>query len=157
MYIFKLINPSFIGGLSCFHRGKYQDAKNYFSEGAKHDSSTKTGLNQWMIWCDEKMEKAKNANSDSAVATGASGCSKTEATTTSGPPKNSANSSEEKKSSDQVATNIPEQPKIKHDWYQTESTVVVEVRIKGLNKEQVKTVAENWDSKRHLLELSLTI
>lgn len=124
------------GGLSCFHRGKYQDAKNYFAEGAKHDSSTKTGLNQWMIWCDEKMEKAKNAKSDSAVATAASGCSKTEATTSG--PKNSANSSEEKKSSsDQVVANIPEQPKIKHDWYQTESTVVVEVRIKGLNKEQV--------------------
>merc|ERR1711931_393147 len=30
-----------------------------------------------------------------------------------------------------------EQPKIKHDWYQTETTVVVEVRIKGLDKDQV--------------------
>ena len=118
--------------MSCFHRGKYQDAKNYFAEGAKHDSSTKTGLNQWMIWCDEKMEKAKNAKSESAT----SGCSKTEATTSG--PKNSANSSEDKKSSsDQVVANIPEQPKIKHDWYQTETTVVIEVRIKGLNKEQV--------------------
>ena len=136
LYFVKLINPSFIGGLSCFHRGKYQDAKNYFAEGAKHDSSTKTGLNQWMIWCDEKMEKAKNAKSESAVATAASGCSKAEATTSG--PKNSANSSEEKKSSsDQVVANIPEQPKIKHDWYQTETTVVIEVRIKGLNKEQV--------------------
>merc|ERR1711971_989824 len=82
------------GGLSCSHRGKYQDAKNYFAEGAKHDSSTKTGLNQWMIWCDEKMEKAKNAKSESAVATAASGCSKAEATISG--PKNSANSSEEK-------------------------------------------------------------
>ena len=122
--------------MSCFHRGKYQDAKNYFAEGAKHDSSTKTGLNQWMIWCDEKMEKVKNAKSESAVATAASGCSKTEVTTSG--PKNSVNSSEDKKSSsDQVVANIPEQPKIKHDWYQTETTVVIEVRIKGLNKEQV--------------------
>ena len=118
--------------MSCFHRGKYQDAKNYFAEGAKHDSSTKTGLNQWMIWCDEKMEKAKNAKSESAT----SGCSKTEVTTSG--LKNSVNSSEDKKpSSDQVVANIPEQPKIKHDWYQTETTVVIEVRIKGLNKEQV--------------------
>ena len=31
-----------------------------------------------------------------------------------------------------------EQPKIKHDWYQTETTVVVEVRIKG----SVNTVVE---------------
>ena len=31
----------------------------------------------------------------------------------------------------------PEQPKIKYDWYQTESTVVIEIRIKGLNKDQV--------------------
>ena len=136
LYFVKLINPSFIGGLSCFHRGKYQDAKNYFAEGAKHDSSTKTGLNQWMIWCDEKMEKVKNAKSESAVATAASGCSKTEVTTSG--PKNSVNSSEDKKSSsDQGVANIPEQPKIKHDWYQTETTVVIEVRIKGLNKEQV--------------------
>merc|ERR1712241_788268 len=30
-----------------------------------------------------------------------------------------------------------EQPKIKHDWYQTETTVVVEVRIKGLDKDQL--------------------
>ncbi len=29
-------------------------------------------------------------------------------------------------------------PKIKHDWYQTETTVVVEVRLKGCDREAVK-------------------
>lgn len=29
-------------------------------------------------------------------------------------------------------------PKIKYDWYQTETTVVIEVRIKGLKDEDVK-------------------
>jgi suppressor of G2 allele of SKP1 len=33
---------------------------------------------------------------------------------------------------------MAEPNKIKHDWYQTETAVVVEVRIKGLKKEDVK-------------------
>ena len=33
---------------------------------------------------------------------------------------------------------MAEEPKIKHDWYQTETQVVVEVRIKGLKSEDVK-------------------
>lgn len=116
-----LIANAFLkGGLSCFHRGKYQEAKNYFTEGAKHDSSPKTGLKQWIIWCDEKM--AKMAKSDKNAATN-SEQKKTEAAPTEISPK---------------VPEIPqEQPKIKHDWYQTETTVVIEVRIKGLNKDQV--------------------
>jgi len=115
-----LIANAFLkGGLSCFHRGKYQEAKKYFTEGAKHDSSTKTGLNQWMIWCDEKMAKMAKTTD-----------------------KNVDTNSEQKKAAPAELTpkvaDIPkEEPKIKHDWYQTETTVVVEVRIKGLNKDQV--------------------
>ena len=30
-------------------------------------------------------------------------------------------------------------PKVKHDWYQTETHVVIEVRVKGLKPESVKT------------------
>jgi len=116
-----LIANAFLkGGLSCFHRGKYQEAKNYFTEGAKHDSSPKTGLKQWIIWCDEKM--AKLAKTDKNID------SNTEQKKTEETPKELTPKPEE----------IPkEQPKIKHDWYQTETTVVVEVRIKGLNKDQV--------------------
>jgi len=33
---------------------------------------------------------------------------------------------------------MAEEPKIKHDWYQTETQVVVEVRIKALKSEEVK-------------------
>ena len=33
---------------------------------------------------------------------------------------------------------MAEAPKIKHDWYQTETHVVVEVRIKGLKSDEVK-------------------
>ena len=41
-----------------------------------------------------------------------------------------------------TATNAMPAPKIKHDWYQTETHVVVEVRIKGLNPAEVKVTPE---------------
>jgi len=135
-----LIANAFLkGGLSCFHLGKYEEAKNYFSEGFKYDSSPKTGLKQWIIWCDEKMAKNKQKlvkshedKSDAAEA-------KKAETITS--PKNIESGGKEL---DHNASKTPppgpvapEQPKIKYDWYQTESTVVIEIRIKGLNKDQV--------------------
>ncbi len=133
------------GGLSCFHRGLYQEAKNYFSEGSKYDSSPKSGklkthnlryttslvvlrisfqgLRQWIIWCDEKMaKKTASANSEE----------KSQGT--------NSNTNDAPKPSEKVETAtiaIPEQ-KIKHDWYQTETTVVVEVRIKGLKQDHVQ-------------------
>lgn len=107
------------GGLACFHRGEYRRAKDYFQEGLKHDPSPQTGLNQWVHWCDEKMEKlAKSqAGAQNALA-------KEMSQAHIDPPKAPAAAVQEHK--------------IKHDWYQTETSVVVEIRIKGCNKDTVK-------------------
>ena len=105
------------GGVSCFHRGLYQEAKSYFKEGYKYDPSPRTGLNQWMIWCDEKMAKMVSK-----------GLKQVELQEKKEEPVKPAEV--------KVVAPLPE-PKIKHDWYQTETTVVVEVRIKGLANDKV--------------------
>lgn len=105
------------GGLACFHRGEYRRAKDYFQEGLKYDSSPKTGLNQWVHWCDEKMEKCAAKSKDGAQAALAQELSQAHID----PPKPPV-----------------QEAKIKHDWYQTETTVVVEIRLKGSKKDQVK-------------------
>ena len=109
------------GGVASFRLGEYGRAKDFFKEGMKFDSSTNTGFNQWLIWCDEKIAKfavhGKKAEANEKIA----------------------KANEQPKADDSCQQNIPmPPPKIKHDWYQTETTVVVEVRIKGLDKTQVK-------------------
>ena len=118
------VTKAFIrGGVAAFNMAQFGRAKNYFIEGQKLDSSVQTGLGQWIYWCDEKI--AKHGKGDSSDVK---------------PPKKddapaplSGN-----KTPAATATVVPMPvPKIKHDWYQTETTVVIEVRIKGLKKEDV--------------------
>jgi len=108
------------GGLACFHLGRFSDAKKYFHEAYKYDSSPKSGLNQWVIWCEEKMAKLglKDQNDEE------------------GKKAKEEKIEQPKVEKVNVTLAMPE-PKIKHDWYQTETAVVVEVRIKNLKKEDV--------------------
>ena len=124
-----------MGGVASFRLGEYDRAKDFFKEGNRFDSSSKTGFNQWMIWCDEKTAKLKKIAAENekvekiATAEAATSTIAKEQPTTSTP---SANAEE----TTPVNISMPT-PKIKHDWYQTESAVVVEVRIKGLSKDHV--------------------
>ena len=56
-----------MGGKASFHLGEYDRAKDFFKEGKRIDSSSKTGFNQWMIWCDEKMAKLKKISEEAAA------------------------------------------------------------------------------------------
>jgi suppressor of G2 allele of SKP1 len=113
------------GGVASFHLGQSAKAKNYFKEGFKLDSNPRTGLRQWQVWCDEKMAKEakKTAEIDALKAVALA---------------------KAKAAEPEVVVKVPvpalvnmHPSKIKHDWYQTETSVVVEVRIKGLNTNTV--------------------
>ena len=113
------------GGLALFHRGRYADAKKYFQEGLKYDPGSRANLNQWIVWCDDKIAKF-GPNAEKAKET------------ESKKKENIAKPISNAEAADSAPkVNLMPEPKIKHDWYQTETTVVVEVRIKGLDKDQV--------------------
>ena len=129
MVFMKIQNTSqyeiyFPGGVASFRLGQYDRAKDFFKEGNKFDSSSKSGFNQWMIWCDEKLAKLEAQGKKVDIPP--------KLEDKSGKPDDKPISSKE--DTPQIAMPAP---KIKHDWYQTETAVVVEVRIKGLNKDQV--------------------
>jgi suppressor of G2 allele of SKP1 len=124
-----LISKAFLrSGVASFHLGRYRESRNCFMEAEKVGSEA--GLKQWMSWCDEKIAKfgdfapgvkavpVKDNKTDDAKA-------RHEAETVQPEPQ-TASSSE-----------MPV-PKISHDWYQTETHVVVEVRIKKLTGDLVK-------------------
>jgi len=101
-----------MGGVASFRLGEYDRAKDFFKEGNRFDSSSKTGFNQWMIWCDEKMAKLKkNLEENEKVKMIATADAATKAKEQPTPPSNAEST---------TPFNIPmPTPKIKHDWYQT--------------------------------------
>jgi suppressor of G2 allele of SKP1 len=140
-------------GVASFHLGKYKEAKNSFTEAGKLDDSDK-GLRQWVSWCDEKISKfgddATKKSADPAttlpekksvvnpvpcdkVTPETSPSTLSEKSQSSEPTKPTPESSEPSESTPQPMPT----PKIKHDWYQTETHVIVEVRIKSLKPGEV--------------------
>jgi len=141
-------------GVASFHLGRYKEAKNTFSEAKKLDPEDK-GITQWMTWCDEKIAKFGEDASKRSTATQQEQAKPSEAAPTdTKSSKNSASDTDtsqtaESKSSTEAAAaketaapaapnNEMPVPKIKHDWYQTETHVIVEVRIKKLDPNDVK-------------------
>jgi len=127
-------------GVASFHLGRYKEAKNCFTEGQK--LGEESGLKQWMSWCDEKIKKFGDfAPGVKPLPVDPKKDVNTEVVT----PLSKLGVSEEVKSpSDNTAaaptpdsSSMPV-PKISHDWYQTETHVVVEVRIKKLSADQCK-------------------
>jgi len=116
-------------GVASFHLGRYSEAKNCFLEGRK--LGEEAGLKQWVAWCDEKIAKFGP-----------------------GPGVKKEVKVEEVKVEEVKEVKVEEQetaaettcdtqlsmpvPKISHDWYQTETQVVVEVRIKKLKADECK-------------------
>ena len=140
---FKLsLSKAFLrSGVSSFHMGNYAEAKNCFLE-AKKQSNPEMGLDQWVAWCEEKMAKLK-AQPDAQPSP-----------------------------APEVPTAIVAAPKlvaIKHDFYQSELQVVIEIRIKGLkpvdvnvkfDADTLKVAVNNintnvYDSKDYNLDLDL--
>ena len=126
-------------GVASFHLGRYREARNCFVEGGKVQGG-EAGLRQWLVWCDEKIEKFGD------TAPGAKTSNRTDDA------KSSSNSEavavkEEKPEAAAAAEPSPDQssqampvPKISHDWYQTETQVVIEIRIKKLAANMVKVI-----------------
>lgn len=132
-------------GVASFHLGRYKEAKNCFTEGQK--LGEEAGLKQWMAWCDEKIKKfgefapgVKPAPTPTPTESPKEVVNKEAAA----PPKPVATELAACSLSDKSATlpttdpTIMPVPKISHDWYQTETHVVVEVRIKKLSADQCK-------------------
>ena len=122
-------------GVASFHLGRYREARNCFVEGGK--LGTETGLRQWMVWCDEKIEKF----GDTAPGV------KTVRTPNKTDDTKSSSDSEAAKAETAVEPTSPSYdsqampvPKITHDWYQTETQVVIEIRIKKLAANMVQVM-----------------
>lgn len=124
-------------GVASFHLARYSEAKNCFTEGRK--LGEEAGLKQWMTWCDEKIakfgpgpgakadtEKPKKVESDSA--------NKSETANKSAV----ATDVEMPAAGAEFDPGAMPVPKVSHDWYQTETQVVVEVRIKKLKADECK-------------------
>ena len=142
-----LISKAFLrSGVASFHLGRYRESRNCFMEAEKVGSEA--GLKQWMSWCDEKIAKfgdfapgvkavpVKDNKTDDAKA-------RHEAEIVQPEPQ-TASSSEMPVPKVRQYT-APYQLncivcflQISHDWYQTETHVVVEVRIKKLTGDLVK-------------------
>jgi len=128
-------------GTASFQLGHYREAKNSFAEAAKLDPADK-GLSQWIAWCEEKIKKFgdthtskqqqpsdKKQQPEAAPSEGKS-CTATTNTPPAAP--------EAAPTQPTSTTNEMPVPKIKHDWYQTETQVIVEVRIKKLKEDEVQ-------------------
>jgi len=126
-------------GVASFHLGRYREARNCFVEGQK--VGEEGGIRQWLCWCDEKIAKfgdtapGVKAKPAEAAAAGGGGekRNKTDDAKTDQP---AAQPGAE--AAPEVDNNAMPVPKISHDWYQTETQVVVEVRIKKLSADMVK-------------------
>ncbi|XP_040563748.1 uncharacterized protein [Lepeophtheirus salmonis] len=113
-------------GIACFHMGKYKEAREAFSEGHKIDKND-SGFKQWIVWCDDKIKKIEQNHAENEP--------------TSSPPLPSDSKKIDENSHSSESPKSPpvdDTPKITHGWYQTASSVVVEVRIKNLNGEDLK-------------------
>lgn len=126
-------------GVASFHLGKYREAKNCFTEGQK--LGEEAGLKQWMAWCDEKIKKFGDfaPGVKPAVVDTQKEVTKKQETENSKPKAAQSDSP----TTDSKPDNLPDPnampvPKISHDWYQTETHVIVEVRIKKLAPDQCK-------------------
>jgi len=127
-----LISKAFLrSGVASFHLGRYRESKNCFVEAEK--VSSEPGLKQWMSWCDEKIAKFGD------LAPGVQSLKDTKPETDDAKAGLDAQPEAETAPPPPTNTNCEMPvPKISHDWYQTETHVVVEVRIKKLTGDLVK-------------------
>ncbi|XP_068211260.1 protein SGT1 homolog [Palaemon carinicauda] len=119
-------DANLVYGKALFFLGKFLEAKKAFAEGkekAGPELSTFNQFDQWIDWSEDRIKRIarKEAKTTCKEMNGHSD-EKTEKTEESNPP----------------AANVMPAPKIKHDWYQTETHVVITILIKNQKAEDVK-------------------
>jgi len=132
-------------GVASFHLGRYSEAKNCFTEGRK--LGEESGLKQWMTWCDEKIAKFGTGVPAKKEAEKKPGESEKKPDESEKKPVESEEKVKEDTRKEEGGETPAESqydpkampvPKVSHDWYQTETQVVVEVRIKKLKADECK-------------------
>nr|XP_045582817.1 protein SGT1 homolog isoform X1 [Procambarus clarkii] len=108
-----------VHGKALFNLGEYVESLETFNKGKAKAGSDLGGFDQfgqWTVWCEERIKKLGISDISSEAA------------------KVSGNTMEKP----EVAPDTMPVPKIKHDWYQTESHVIITILVKNLKKEDVK-------------------
>ena len=125
-------------GIASFNLGRYSEAKNCFLKGQQHQDEM--GIKQWIAWCDEKMEKLGIKHEKEEQSLEAKEITKQvkEGLSLSMTQDTKEPQSEEKGNKSVACNSSSEQlqmpiPKIKHDWYQTETQVKYQ-SIKSIRK-----------------------
>ena len=112
-------------GIASFNLGKYAEAKNCFQKGQQHQDEM--GIKQWITWCDEKMKKLgiqadDNRQENAEINNSTKGDEPTKVETASLSELKIESPSNTIMVEDDSLLKMPI-PKIKHDWYQTETQV----------------------------------
>lgn len=143
------VDAYMIQGKALFRIGKFKEAYSAFKQGKSKAGNTGAldEYGQWMAWCEERFKKQeenekkeKEQEQEKTIIVQESLSESTSNMTLHQDNKagsslsNLANKAESSLSN--IANNAMPTPKIKHDWYQTESQVCITIMIK--QKEDVK-------------------
>lgn len=115
-----------VHGKALFNLGQYLESLDTFKKGKEKGGSYSGKLDQfgqWTAWCEERIKKLGLSDNPAESVQ-----SKAESTMANA--ENAATSTQD--------PNTMPVPKIKHDWYQTDTHVVITILIKNMKKEDVK-------------------
>ncbi|XP_052792667.1 protein SGT1 homolog [Mya arenaria] len=113
-------------GTGLFHLEDYQSAKEAFRHGLKLDAEDSFNFKMWIRKCEAELDLKKSVESGGQ---GEIGVSETKTTVADSQP------SEPKPVTPEPQIIIPEKPKLKHDWYQTATHVMVNIFYKNCKQE----------------------
>jgi suppressor of G2 allele of SKP1 len=137
-------------GEALFELGEFESALRAFEEGQRHDAEHGAKWDVWLRRCRAELaeeQAASGAQSTQTSVTATGSDAHAPASGTQAPAAVAA--APAPASASAPAPTAPVTPKIRHEWYQTESHVVVTVFCKGLKREQVhETLSETAYSLR---------
>jgi suppressor of G2 allele of SKP1 len=120
-------------GMAAFALEEFESAKASFEKGLEFDPVNSI-LKTWSRKCDAELEEAGEEPQPSKSAISTNVPSATSAPTTTAPPQNTSIPTPAAPAKRTVADYKPE-PKIRHEWFQTEHNVSVGVLTKNLKQE----------------------
>ncbi|XP_047492310.1 protein SGT1 homolog isoform X2 [Penaeus chinensis] len=113
-------------GKALFNLGQYVESLDTFKKGKEKGGSYSEKLDQfgqWIAWCEERIKKLGLSDPPPEIV-------QNKAESTMANAENTATSGQD--------PNTMPVPKIKHDWYQTDTHIVITILIKNMKKEDVK-------------------